>query len=228
MNLIETNSIILKIEDDVLDSFDYQEQVEFFKRRDFYKSADFVIPYFRDGVTIVAEGEAGVNYRVEAGDLSFDFVESRNMFFPATAIESRILDINVYKEGSYLAGTSVAFVFYMIFSYVVYKVLLELLERAREVKKSRYLLDNTDFAEGFETVWGRLYEIGRFDTWSFDEYKDLVIQIISIFKNTVEKSLKEAVTGTGFKIFVEDGSRVERYSSGWNKITNDNWEIEKI
>jgi hypothetical protein len=228
MNVITTSSITLKIEDEVLDSTNYQDQVDFYKLRRFYKTADFVIPYFRDGVTVIAEGEAGVDYKVDIGDLSFDFTESMSMFLPASTMESRVIDVAIYKEGTYLSGTSIAFVHYILFAYVTYKILLELLEDAREVKESRYLLDNEDFPEGFETVWGRLYGIGRFDTWSFEEYKDIITQIVSIFKMPVEKSLREAITGLGYKLFAEDVSKVWRWSPGFNRISNDNWEIEKI
>lgn len=230
MRIFDKDAFYLEINDDVLGSVMYDTIVGVFKKMKFYKGGDFIIPIFAtDGLQINAVGEAGVDYRVEFEDAVFEFEEQSSIFLVREMMQSRLAIISVYTDGIFLGSVSVAFVNYILYTYVAVYVFLEFVKSLKESKISRYLVKNEDYPIGFESCFGTLYGLRRISDWSFEVYQDVMTQMVSALKNPItESSLKEMSTSIGFKQFVEDIKRVLEMSGGWNRVNNEKWEVELV
>lgn len=229
MKMLDRSGIYLEIVSDVLDSPIYSEIVGVFKFLKFYQTADFVLPAFSDKIVINAVGEAGVNYRVEFSDVVYDFVETMDLVLTGDMLASRVVTCNVYKEGKFAGNVEIAFVNYIVYAYVAVQVYLEFSERLKEAKESRYLIENTEYVEGFNDYFGTLLGIQKLENWGFEEYRELIIQLISALKATIsETSFREVTTAIGYKYFAENVKDVCNLGAGFNHIDNSKWEVELV
>ena len=231
MILYDRNNIEIRIENEGIDFPLYDSVMSFFKSSQFLMTSDFVLPYrFIDtDVVIEVDGESGIDYVLQVGDLSYNFTESISIAIPPGNLESRIVNIGVIQDGEVVAAVGVAFTYYVVFAYVFVYVMSELQVTLDQYKYARYSLDNTLYPEWLERHFGKMAEFIREEPWTFDEYRNNLVQWMDSFMKypAIRQGYVQLVNLLWFKDWNLEKLKAWRVSPGFTLLpTIDKWVID--
>lgn len=231
MILYNRNNIVIKIENEGIDYPLYDSVMNFFKASQFLMTSDFILPYrFVDvDVVIEVEGEAGVDYTLQVGDLAYNFTESISISIPPQNLVSRIVNIEVLQDGVMVAGVGVAFTYYIVFAYVFIYVMNEMQTTLDQYKYARYSLANTFYSEWLENHFGKMSEFIREEPWSFDEYREDLVQWMDSFMKypVIRQGYIQLINLLWYKNYNLEKLKAWRISPGYTLLpTIDKWVVD--
>ena len=175
MDLVSTNQVTISISEDAIDFDLYTKMTDFFQASGWYMKATYILPYrFVGGeVVVTVTGQTGVGYRLVVGDLEYDFFGSISVPIPADGLKSKITEITVYDTAfSVMAGTTVAFPYYVVFVYIMAYIILQFFGRLDKIKYGWYLMSNLLYPDLLEKHFGQLTDFTREAPWDYAEYRE--------------------------------------------------------